>query len=249
MCKKEVAMIDTYHKDGIEIRVKRFTNLSIYQLNQFTNKKRCTMKKLLTMGMMIAIASSTAVGTAWAKQGALDTAEKDSLVLMREEEKLARDVYLTFAQKWDNKVFYNISQAEQRHMDKIGQLLEKYQVADPIQNDSIGEFSNPKMRELYQQLVVEGNKDLLSALTVGAKIEDLDIADLMKDSKLIDEKDILQVYDNLTRGSRNHLRAFNRNINKMGGQYQNTYISSELFNQIIHSDKEHGKHGQCKHSQ
>ena len=50
-------------------------------------------------------------------------AEKDGLILMREEEKLARDVYLHSFDLYGVQIFSNISNAEQTHMDRILDLL------------------------------------------------------------------------------------------------------------------------------
>lgn len=48
----------------------------------------------------------------------------DDLLYMREEEKLARDVYITLYEKWGIPVFNNISNRESDHNDLI-QAYEK----------------------------------------------------------------------------------------------------------------------------
>ena len=68
------------------------------------------------------------------------------------------------------------------------------------------------MQTLYDTLVEQGKYSLLDALMVGATIEDLDIKDLQEFSSQIDNEDILLVYSNLERGSRNHMRSFIKNI-------------------------------------
>lgn len=62
----------------------------------------------------------------------ISSAESTSLVFMREEEKLARDVYITMINKWGSKIFSNISTSEQTHMDAILMLLNKYNIPDPV---------------------------------------------------------------------------------------------------------------------
>lgn len=108
----------------------------------------------------------------------LDQKEIESLLYMREEEKMARDVYIALGKKWNARVFDNISSAEQTHMDAILLLLNKYSIQDPVGNNGIGVFTNQKLQELYNQLVQQGNLSLVEAFKSGATIEDLDIYDL-----------------------------------------------------------------------
>lgn len=171
----------------------------------------------------------------------LSEAESAHLVLMREEEKLARDVYLTLAEQYRQRIFSNIAGAEERHYSAILPLLQDYQIPDPVKSNAVGEFTSSKMQTLYKQLVNKGDDNLLNALQVGAEIEELDIADLMKAQAETDNGDINNVYANLTRGSRNHLRAFIRQIKRQGGDYQPKHISLELFSEIINSEQERGQ--------
>jgi len=57
---------------------------------------------------------------------ALTVNETQGLIMMREEEKLARDVYTTLNAKWGENVFANISRAESQHMNAVGNLLTRY---------------------------------------------------------------------------------------------------------------------------
>ncbi|NPA63024.1 MAG: DUF2202 domain-containing protein [Methanococci archaeon] len=170
----------------------------------------------------------------------LSEQEKEGLIEMREEEKLARDVYLTLYEKWKLPIFKNIAESEETHTTAIKYLLEKYNIPDPVKNDSVGAFSNPKFEELYKKLVEEGDKSVVDALIVGATIEDLDIADLQKWINETDNEDIKFVYENLMKGSRNHMRAFVRMLNRYGANYTPKYISKEEFEQIINSNTERG---------
>ncbi len=66
--------------------------------------------------------------------GILTAAEEEGLLFMREEEKLARDVYLVLFDKWGLRVFENIAESEQRHMDAVLYLLGKYGLDDPARD-------------------------------------------------------------------------------------------------------------------
>jgi hypothetical protein len=170
----------------------------------------------------------------------LSADEVNSLNLMREEEKLARDVYTFLYSKWNLQIFVNIGESEQRHMDAVLQLLTKYNLPDPIGDNKAGEFSNTKLQELYNQLTAQGSTSLADALKVGATIEDLDIFDLETALTEINSQDIRTVYENLNRGSRNHLRAFYSNLVSRGEMYVPQYISQTAFDSIVSSSKESG---------
>ena len=103
--------------------------------------------------------------------GSWSAIEEAEVVFLREEEKLARDVYLTLAEKWQLPIFSNIARAEQRHMDLVLLLLETYDVVDPIVDDTIGAFVNPFLAGLYTDLVADGSVSLIHAMVVGAPIE------------------------------------------------------------------------------
>lgn len=170
----------------------------------------------------------------------LSSQEVSGLLQMREEEKLARDVYTTLGTTWGNKIFANIAQSEQTHTDAVKVLLTHYNIPDPIADDTVGSFFSPTMQKLYTTLVEQWQKSLLDALIVGATIEDLDIKDLNDFIKETQNSDIIQVYNNLNKWSRNHLRAYVKNISNNWGTYIPQYISSSEYISIIWSQQERG---------
>ncbi|MEO7488532.1 MAG: DUF2202 domain-containing protein [Ferruginibacter sp.] len=170
----------------------------------------------------------------------LSQAELNSVSLMREEEKLARDVYISMYNKWGVNIFTNISNSEQTHMDAILMLLNKYNLTDPVGSNAEGVFSNTTLQNLYGELLAKGNISLPDAYKAGATIEDLDIFDLTNALVNIDNQDIRLVYDNLTNGSRNHLRSFYKNILNVGGTYTPQYITAAEFDAVISGAMETG---------
>lgn len=168
----------------------------------------------------------------------LSKQETENLIHMRGEEKLARDVYITLYETWSLRPFSNISNSEQRHMDAIKALLKKYNIEDPYVDDTVGVFADPQFTTLYNDLVAKGRNSLVDALTVGATIEDLDIFDLQQAITQTDNDDIKYVYQNLTRGSRNHLRAFTRLLRRNGVDYQPRYIDVNTYQNIVNSPRE-----------
>jgi hypothetical protein len=135
--------------------------------------------------------------------------EVSNILLMREEEKLARDVYLILYDLWGADIFSNIAESEQQHMDAIENLISRYGLTDPVVDDRLGAFSNPELTELYDGFVEAGKVSLEEALKVGVMIEELDIADLEQAMSETDRPNILRVFGNLLDGSENHLDAFN----------------------------------------
>jgi hypothetical protein len=170
----------------------------------------------------------------------LSETERDGLLFMREEEKLARDVYYTLYEKWGLQIFSNIAQSEQTHTEAVRNLLEKYNVSDPVTNEDIGVFANSDLQKLYNDLTERGSTSIEEALRVGALIEDLDINDLNQEITKADNEDIILVYENLTRGSRNHLRSFVSQLSTRGETYTPEYITQAEYDGIISSTTERG---------
>lgn len=166
------------------------------------------------------------------------------LVYMREEEKLARDVYLALYEQWGQPVFQNIAGSEQAHMDSVLMLLEQYGVSDPAAGKGQGEFDNPVFQSLYEDLVAQGSASQIEALRVGAAIEDLDIFDLQERLAQTDNEFIVQVYSNLLAGSENHLRAFVSNLDRQGGEpYEPVYLDQDAYEAIIAGSSGNGYQG------
>lgn len=165
---------------------------------------------------------------------ALSEAETAGLLKMREEEKLARDVYQALGEKWNVPVFRNIAVSEARHMEAVKSLLSAHDVTDPVTDDARGVFQNQDLAKLYTELVERGSVSVAEAYRVGAYIEDLDIADLEKTITESAHKDIIFVYENLKRGSENHLSAFNRNLEIATGEsYTPSFISKDALKLIL----------------
>ncbi len=174
--------------------------------------------------------------------GELSTTEIAGLTFMREEEKLARDVYLTLGDLWGSQTFSNIARSEQTHMDAIGTLLDRYGIADPTAGNAIGEFTDPTLQALYDQLAVLGSQSLVDALTVGAIIEETDIADLIDELAAVEHSDIQRVYQNLEKGSENHLRAYVSTLQRQTNEtYEPQILDQTTFNEIVSATTGRGR--------
>ena len=159
--------------------------------------------------------AANGTGTARTTLSSLSPVENADLLYMREEEKVARDVYLTLYDAWGLAVFSNIASSEQSHMDAMLKLLRAYRLSDPAAGNAIGEFSNSNLQSLYDTLMDKGRLSALDAIQVGGIIEETDIHDIVEAMERSDNADIDATYENLLCGSRNHLRAFARNLESM----------------------------------
>lgn len=160
--------------------------------------------------------------------------EINDLKFLREEEKLARDVYTYSYNKYKLAIFNSISQSEQTHMNSVLSLLNKYGIPDPS-SVQMGIFVNQDLQVLYNNLISQSNISLIEALKVGATIEDLDINDI--DDFIINtsKSDLLTVYNNLTCGSKNHIRSFTTELSNNEVSYEPQFISLEEYNSIINT--------------
>lgn len=160
--------------------------------------------------------------------------EINDLKFLREEEKLARDVYIYSYNKYKLAIFNSISQSEQIHMNSVLSLLNKYGIPDPS-SVQMGIFVNQDLQVLYNNLISQSNISLIEALKVGATIEDLDINDI--DDFIINtsKSDLLTVYNNLTCGSKNHIRSFTTELINNEVSYEPQFISLEEYNSIINT--------------
>ena len=167
-------------------------------------------------------------------------AEKDSLAFMREEEKLAHDVYAQLDLRWsaNTRVFGNIAKSETTHAEAVRQLLLRYSLSDPAATSAVGQFQNTTLQGLYTQLAASGSLSLTDALKAGAAIEEIDMIDINKALLSIDNQDIVLVYQNLLKGSRNHLRSFVNNLATQGIAYVPQYMPLAEYQAIVNAPME-----------
>ena len=159
---------------------------------------------------------------------------------MREEEKLARDVYRQLFDTWGTSVFGNIGDSEQTHMEAVKTLIDRYDLTDPAQSLEAGKFTDSHLQQLHDELIENGSRSETDALKVGAAIEEIDIIDLENYLEQTTKQDIEIVYENLLKGSRNHLRSFVSVMEKRGLTYKPQYLSAEEYGEIVSSDMERG---------
>lgn len=197
------------------------------------------MKKLTLMVLALTalISCSDDENDVIIESATLSQLEIDDLLFLREEEKLARDVYLFSYDKYGETIFNSISQSEQQHMNSVLTLLNTYGIADPASSER-GVFTNQALQSLYDDLTNQSNISFLEALKVGATIEDLDLNDIHEDESNTTKEAILDVYEKLSCGSRNHLRSYINQLVLNGESYVPQFISLAEFTEVINSESE-----------
>lgn len=172
----------------------------------------------------------------------LSAAEQQTLSFMREEEKLARDVYQVLYKTYPLRPFANIAAAEQQHMDALKHLVQRYQILDPVKTEQAGQFTDNSLTQLYQALIQRGQSSEIAALQVGALIEETDIQDLRKALANTQTPSLKQTYQNLLEGSYRHLQAFGRQLKQRQQAYQAQVLTPAELKQILQMDSGRG-HG------
>lgn len=177
--------------------------------------------------------------------GPLTEAEIAHVLYMRQEEKLARDVYITFDEVWLADVFARITGSEQRHMDAMGRIIAIQELVDPVTDDTVGAFTktgdeDTDFAQLYADLTAAGEPSYVDALRTGAYIEELDILDLLACLEHVENEYLARVFGNLMRGSRNHLRAFVAALQAEGETYTPQLMEQAQYDEIVSSPVERG---------
>lgn len=174
------------------------------------------------------------------EKGILTQGEIDALVHMREEEKLARDIYTTLAETTPSAVFKNIPRSEQTHMDAFDQLLDRYEIVDPVTDESaIGIFTDPFFTNLFRELKEKGQQSDKDAFEVGAMVEDLNMANLIKYGDATEKPDLKLAYSTLLIQSKNHMSAFVRQLDRLGYTFEPEHISNEQLEIAVQEGQEH----------
>ncbi|MEN8186038.1 MAG: DUF2202 domain-containing protein [Bacteroidota bacterium] len=170
-------------------------------------------------------------------EDSLSNQEIEDLQFLKEEEKLARDVYLFSYDLYGQNIFKNIANSEQMHMNSVSLIIGKYNIED-MSFEERGKFSNEVLQQLYNELINLSEKSLEDALIVGATIEDLDINDLNNFILNTNRVDIAEMYQKLNCGSRNHIRSYTINLTNLGVIYSPQYISVDEYNAIVSGFRE-----------
>lgn len=166
------------------------------------------------------VVALTAFGTvtmAYAADGSVPTAITatatdpqlvEDLQFMREEERLAGDLYQLFAERYpEATVFANIARSEDQHATAVGRQLTNFGIEDPSAGLEPGDYYFDELDELYATLATQG-ETLDGAIKAGIAVEEEDIADLKAALARESSDPVERTFGALLAGSENHLKAF-----------------------------------------
>lgn len=236
--------------------------LKTYQVIDMKTLNKALVSGFVGLTLMAGAGSATATGgeilSVDIDDVVLDYNEQSHLIFMREEEKLARDVYLTLGTMYpDSDIFGKIDDSEQTHTTAVKAMIEKYGLEDPNTNDNIGAFTGEDygwyFTEKFNLLVERASISELEALYVGAFIEELDMMDINQCPMVIvetdngiddvsecgkiytDNADVINLYTSLLDGSDSHLAGYVKNIEKYIGEgnYQAQVLTQEQVDEIL----------------
>ena len=213
------------------MKIKYLLSVTLFVTFLFGSCQQNDASPIKNDAMEVSIDEFPAISVFTTDANSLTQLEKDGLLLMREEEKMAQDVYDSFYSTYGVINFDRISNSEARYTAAVLALITHFGLSDPALTEP-GKFTNTAIQKLYDQLIAAGTSSD-AALSTGAYIEEYDIADLKKLIAETTNPDVIAVYSNLLKGSENHLRAFVRTLKIRGVVYSPQILSSTDFAAII----------------
>jgi len=165
--------------------------------------------------------------------------EIEFVYAVREDEKVARDLYTLFFEKYSLKVFSTIAKSESNHMRAVEILLDYYEIDFPIPG-AYGVFEDSARQTIYDSLVIKGST-ALEGFRVMAQMEEECVISYRNVLADITNSNIKIVIENLGKASENHFKAAIRQVTALGGTYSPKYMTQEEYNAIIAKGFEQGK--------
>ena len=191
-----------------------------------------SLKHNVAYGEGIMTLSSGQTNVSTAAVATLSSREKEGLIFIWEEEKVARDLYASLYEKNNLTIFLDLVRSEQSHMDQAKAIIEQYGLSTPGE-DKPGIFQNQTMQEIHDELLTEGLQSDQDALKVAATFEEISIMDLEKELAATETEDIRMVYQGLLAGSRKHLRSYVAELHDQGIEYAPRYLDKARFEEIV----------------
>jgi len=163
---------------------------------------------------------------------ALSSREKDGLIFIWEEEKMARDLYTSFYEKDKLSIFSDLARSEQSHMDQARAIVDKYALTIP-EKDEQGVFRNLTLQKIHDELLARGLSSDQDALKAAATFEEISIMDLEKELNATHAVDVKAMYQGLLAGSQKHLRSYVTDLKDRGFKYDPRYLGKDEFEKIV----------------
>ncbi len=165
-------------------------------------------------------------------EAALTSREKEGLIFIWEEEKVARDLYASLHEENNLSIFMELMRSEQSHMDQAKAVIDQYGLSTPGENEP-GVFQNQTLQEIYDRLLSEGLPSDEDALQAAAEYEEISVMDLERELAATENEDVKVVYQGLLAGSRKHLRSYVADLHDLGIEYAPRHLDKASFEEIV----------------
>jgi hypothetical protein len=161
------------------------------------------------------------------------TLPKEAWIRLWMDELAARDLYAALEPQTTRPVFNNIGRAEVRHRDMIASLLQAAGETVPEEPEA-GAYPDKEITSVYTALLNQGQISELEAFKAGAAFEELDISELEREMarESLSEQE-RQLLTSLRDASVRHLRAFRRQITRLGEEPVPTHLSRERIEALL----------------
>jgi hypothetical protein len=148
-----------------------------------------------------------------------------------EEEKTARDLYVSFYKQTNQSIFANLTRSEQNHMDQVRSIMDRYGVSTPaLEREAL---ENQTLIQMYTDLLSRGSRSDQDALKAASTFEEISIMDLQKEINATENQEVVAVYQGLLAGSRKHLRSYVSDLKEQGIAYTPKYLSQAEFDEVM----------------
>ena len=163
---------------------------------------------------------------------ALSSREKEGLIFIWEEEKMARDLYTSLYENDKLSIFSDLARSEQSHMDQARAIVDKYALII-TGKDEQGVFQNQTLQKIHDELLARGLSSDQDALKAAATFEEISIMDLEKELNATHAEDVKAMYQGLQAGSQKHLRSYVTDLKDRGFKYDPRYLRNGEFEKIV----------------
>ena len=158
----------------------------------------------------------------------INQSEKDGIIRLSESTKLSRDVYREIHRIWSVDIFKSIELLEGKDLETVTELIDKYQLENPIEDDTLGVFKSPYFSKLFTDFSEKYDNSEYEALRIAATLEDLMISDLNESLEFSTNRDFIKIFTNLRLSSISHIRAVNTYMRKKYKvEYKAQFLSRE----------------------
>jgi hypothetical protein len=159
--------------------------------------------------------------------------DRRTLLHVSEQEKLARDLYVTLSETWRLDVFHTTSGSEDIHADALRTLLGRYKLPDPALGLGRGEFSRSDLAERYDDLIARARFSPVEALKAAASVEELEIDDMSTRLARVQATEIQNVLESVVSSDKHHLRSLVVALRKLGHTYIPTRLPADQYDLIL----------------